>query len=263
MKVDDPEVSLRTIIAAELARLSCRYAFYYRPHTGDPILLKNCEVFTAASIIKVPILFAWMYLERIGEVDRGEVCDLDAEPQVQGAGLSWLLRTRRLPFADVLLLMIVLSDNLCANLVIRRVGTERLNAIFRGPLGLRDTRLERKLMDLNARAAGCENWISVQDSIRLYRLRDELMPAERGWIEPMLRASMDTNLWLRNVTRDSVPFCHKTGCITGVLNDWGYTEKFDLFLLTQDVADEHQVNALLDRLGPLVFAEPGPPQAQS
>ena len=73
---------------------------------------------------------------------------------MQGAGLSWLLQTRRLPFGDVLLLMIALSDNLCTNLVIRRIGIARLNAIFRGPLGLLDTRIERKLFDYDTASAG-------------------------------------------------------------------------------------------------------------
>ena len=93
---------------------------------------------------------------------------------MQGAGLSWLLQTRRLPFGDVLLLMIALSDNLCTNLVIRRIGIERLNAIFRGPLGLPDARIERKLFDYDARARGLDNYVSAADCIQLYRLRDEL-----------------------------------------------------------------------------------------
>ncbi|OQA43339.1 MAG: hypothetical protein BWY52_01888 [Chloroflexi bacterium ADurb.Bin325] len=49
-------------------------------------------------------------------------------------------------------------------------------------------------------------------------------------------------------------FYHKTGNIEGVLHDWGYTEDTDLFLLTQNVQDESEVYAALDRLGPLLLA---------
>jgi beta-lactamase class A len=243
-------VNLHEIVSAELARLTCDYAFYYRPRDGNPLLLKNRDLFLSASIIKVPILFAWSYLERIGRASRDEMCELDLEPQVQGAGLSWLLQTRRLPFGDVLLLMIALSDNLCTNLVIRRIGIERLDAIFRGPLGLKDTRLERKLFDYEARSRGLDNYVSARDCIQLYRLRDALTPAERGWIEPMLLACTDGALWLRSVPRDTVAFYHKTGNIEGVLHDWGYTADADLFLLTQNVAAEGEVCDLLSRLGP-------------
>jgi len=241
------------LIRATLSSLDCDYALYYRPRGGEPLLFKNCDLFLAASLIKVPILFAWAYLERLGRVNREEVCDLDLEPQVPGAGLSWLLRTRRLPFHDVPLLMIALSDNLCTNLVIRRIGMERLNEVFRGPLGLQDTRVERKLMDYAARAAGKENRVSVRDCVHLFALRDALDPQERAWIEPMLLACDDLGLWLRNIRRDSIAFYHKTGSIEGVLHDWGYTAEADLFLLTQRVGDESAVYRALDRLGPALL----------
>lgn len=244
-------------LATDVLRgLTCDYAFYYRPRGGQPLLLKNCDRFLSASIIKAPILFAWAHLERLGRASRDEMCDLDLEPAVGGAGLSWLLRTRRLPFHDVLLLMIALSDNLCTNLVIRRIGIERLNEIFRGPLGLLDTRVERKLMDYGARAAGKENWISARDCVRLFALRDALTPEEGAWIEPMLLACADLGLWLRNIPRDTVAFYHKTGNIEGVLHDWGYTAEADLFLLTQNVTDELSVYRVLDQLGPHLLGEP-------
>lgn len=241
------------LIRDTLATLTCDYAFYYRPRGSEPLLLQTRERFLSASIIKAPILFAWASLERSGRANRDEMCELDLEPAVGGSGLSPLLSTRRLPFHDVLLLMISVSDNLCTNLVIRRIGIERLNEIFRGPLGLQDTRVERKLMDYAARAAGRENWISARDCVRLFALRDALSPTERAWIEPLLLACDDLGLWLRNVPRDTVAFYHKTGNIEGVLHDWGYTEKADLFLLTQNVNDEREVYRVFDRLGPVLL----------
>jgi len=237
-------------VRRELAALTCDYAFYWQPRGGEPLLVKNRDLFLSASIIKVPILFAWAYLERSGRAGRDEICELELEPQVQGAGLSWLLQTRRLPFGDVLLLMTALSDNLCTNLVIRRIGIERLNAIFRGPLGLPDARIERRLFDYEAHAQGLDNYVSAADCVRFYRLRDELAGAERAWIEPMLLANADLGLWLRSVARDIVDFYHKTGNIPGVLHDWGYTRDTDLFLLTQNVQDEGEVYELMSRLGP-------------
>jgi len=244
------DAELAAEVRREISALTCDYAFYCRPADGEPLLLKNRDLFPSASIIKVPILFAWAYLERNGRAGRDEICELNLEPQVQGAGLSWLLQTRRLPFGDVLLLMIALSDNLCTNLVIRRIGIERLNAIFRGPLGLPDIRLERRLFDDDARALGLDNYVSAADCVQLYRLRDALTDVERDWIEPMFLANADLGLWLRSVKRDTVDFYHKTGSIPGVLHDWGYTRDTDLFLLTQNVKNEGEVYDVLSRLGP-------------
>ena len=204
-------------------------------------------------MIKVPILLAWIYLEHSGEVDRAEMCDLDAEPQVQGSGFSWLLRARQLPYQDVLLMMIALSDNLCTNLVIRRAGLERLNQVFKGPLGLTGTRLERKLFDYAARDRGLDNWISAEDCIRLYQLIQNLDPADRAWVNAMLEVNQDDALLKRRIPRDTLVFYHKTGSINQVLHDWGYTDRCQIFLLTQNVPDEPAVFEVFGELGQLMI----------
>ena len=219
-----------------------QYAFYLRRKNENPILQTNVdserERFSSASIIKIPILLSWVFLERRGEVSRAEICDLDAEPQVQGAGFSWLLRNRRLPYQDVLLLMMAVSDNLCANLIIQRVGVERLGQVFREELGLGGTTLQRKLMDYAARARGLDNWITAADCIRFFDLFHNLRADERAWVEPMLAANQDDLLLMRCIPRDTITFYHKTGSIPGALHDWGYTADCDIFLLTQGVQNE-------------------------
>ncbi|HZW04418.1 MAG TPA: serine hydrolase [Anaerolineaceae bacterium] len=228
--------------------MGLRYAFYYR-QAGDPVFAANAERFASASIIKVPILLAWLHLERAGQVDRFECCDLDREPVVKGAGYSWKLAQRRLPYHDVLLMMIALSDNLCTNAVIERIGLERLNAVIHGPLGLAHSAVERKLMDFAARQRGLDNYIGAADAVRLYTLVKGLPADERTWVEGLLSACQDDTLLKRNVPRDRVRFFHKTGSIPGVLHDWGYTQRCEMFLLTNGVTDEARVVAVFGALG--------------
>ena len=234
------------------------YAFYYRRGSEVPILQTNVDPqgqrFSSASIIKIPILLSWVMLERRGEVDREEICDLDAEPQVQGAGFSWLLRARRLPYQDILLLMISVSDNLCTNLVIRRLGLQRLGEVFREELGLEGTILQRKLMDYAARARGLDNWITAADCIRLFDLFHSLKDTERAWVEPMLAANQDDLLLMRCIPRDTLTFYHKTGSIPGVLHDWGYTTGCDIFLLTQGIPDEPAAFEVFGEMGKWMIA---------
>ena len=123
-------LQVEQFIDEALKGLSCAYALYYRPRGGPGILRKNCDRFLSASIIKIPILYAWAYLEQAGFVCRSETCDLDAEAQVEGAGLTRLFHQRTLPYHDVLTMMVTVSDNLCTNLVIRRLGMPRLNDVF-------------------------------------------------------------------------------------------------------------------------------------
>ncbi len=242
---------------SSLGQLNCQYSFYFAPTAGVPLYQANHERFSSASLIKAPILLAWLYLERLGEVDRAELCDLDAEPQVQGAGFSWLLRARRLPYQDVLLMMIALSDNLCTNLVIHRAGLDRLNQIFHDALGLPGAELQRRLMDFAARSRGLDNWITAQDCIHLFALIDQLAPMERAWVDALLGVCQENRFFLRDVPGDTLvderTFHHKTGSIPGVLHDWGYNDRGRIFLLTQGVTDEVVVCRVFGELGKLLL----------
>jgi beta-lactamase class A len=232
-----------------LDTLNTRYAFFFERAGQPPYRRANCDRFRSASIIKVPILLAWLHLERAGLVSREELCDLDAEEQVQGAGLSWLLQTRRLPYADILLLMIALSDNLCTNLVIRRCGLERLQQIFENTLRLPGTRLERKLMDYAARAHGLDNWITPADCERLFDCIIELPADERAFVEHMLAVNQDDILFKRSLPRDTLTFFHKTGSLNGLLHDWGYTHSCRIFLLTENVSSEPEAMEVFGEVG--------------
>ena len=236
-----------------LDSLGCKYAFYFNSGNGQPVFYANHERFFSASMIKVPILLAWLRLEKAGVVDRAELCRLDDEEQVQGAGFSWLLRARQIPFQDALLLMIAVSDNLCTNLVIRRAGLERLNQVFHEDLGLEGTALERKLFDYEARARGKDNWISARDCIRMYQLIHDLDEPDRAWVESMLAVNQDMALLMRNIPRDTLVFYHKTGNITGVLHDWGYTSKRQIFLLAQEVTCQPAAFEVFGKLGRMLI----------
>ncbi len=230
-----------------------QYAFYSRQSGQPPLLQANVDAdltrFSSASLIKIPILLAWVYLERSGQIHRAELCDLDSEPQVQGAGFSWLLRGRKIPYQDVLLMMIAISDNLCTNLVIQRIGLERLDQVFHQDLGLGATALQRKLMDYEARARGLDNWVTAADCIRFFDLLHNLRPDELAWVEPMLAANQDDLLLMRRIPRDTLTFYHKTGSIPGVLHDWGYTRDCDIFLITQNQPDEPAAFEVFGEMG--------------
>ncbi|WP_322793023.1 serine hydrolase [Bellilinea sp.] len=242
-----------TPFLAEINTLNIQFAFYFQRNASAPLQAGNAQRFPAASIIKIPILLAWVLLERQGEVSQREICHLDDEPEVHGAGFSWLLQARHLPYHDVLLMMMALSDNLCTNLIIRRIGLERLNHLFRQEMGLTGTQLQRKLMDFEARKKGLDNWISADDCIRYFDLFENLNAAEKGWVEPMLLVNQDDLLLKRDLPRDEVDFYHKTGSIPGVLHDWGYTRTCRIFLLTSGATDETVLYPIFGKAGQLLL----------
>lgn len=230
-----------------------QYAFYFRKQgQSQPLYAANCERFHSASLIKLPLLLAWVLLERSGEVHRTEVCDLDAEPQVQGAGFSWMLRARQLPFQDVLLLMISLSDNLCTNLILRRIGLERAQKLITEDLSLPGMELQRKLMDYEARDRGLDNYLTPAACIHLFDLFRSLTSAEQAWVYPMLEVNQDDLYLRRSIQRDTFTFYHKTGSMTNLAHDWGFTNDCDIFLLMQNIPDEPAAYDLFGQAGHLL-----------
>jgi beta-lactamase class A len=244
---------INELVPSSLQALNCKYAFYFRQKGQEPILLANSQRFPSASLIKVPILLAWLALERHGLLNRLELCSLDAEPVVRGAGFAWQFTTRQLSYADVLLMMISTSDNFCTNLVIQRAGRQRLQRVFEEELGLTGTELQRKLFDLEARQRGLDNWISPDDCVHLFDLIDGLRPEEREWVKQVLSACQEDNLLTRDIPRDTIIFHQKSGNIDSVLHNWGFTEDRQIFLLTHQFEDELKTTRVFGELGRLLL----------
>ena len=117
----------------------------------------------SASLIKLFIM-----MEAFGQINDGQLAAVEtlafAEPdRVAGAGLLQELPagTSR-TVLELIELMITESDNIATNLLIERLGMERINARIRS-LGCHDSILRRKMMDFDAAAAGLENLTSVND----------------------------------------------------------------------------------------------------
>lgn len=236
-------------LVTKLNSLQVEYAFYYSSNQAEPIFMANQTLFRSASIIKIPILLAWIELEKSGGVNRHQLCDLDGELPVGGSGFAEQFATRKIAFADVLLMMIATSDNLCTNLIIKEIGLERLQQVMNTALGLQHTRCERKLMDFDARERGLDNYIDAGECIRFYDLISRLQPDDLNWVRSMLLANTDTALLMRSIPRDTLDFYHKTGSMDGVLHDWGFTDRCRVFLLTQKVTDELAVFEVFGELG--------------
>lgn len=225
------------------------YALYFHQSGHEVHYHKNQDTFKSASLIKVPILLSWLLLEKEGGVNRSEICDLESEPLVTGAGFAFKFQQRKLPFADVLLMMIATSDNLCTNLVIKRIGLERLERLFKEGLGLQKSVCQRKLMDYEARSKGLDNWVNADECIQLFQLIKRLDVVDRRWVDSLLHSCQDSALLARNLPRDTVDFYHKTGSMEMTLLDWGYTNDAEIFLLTNDVQEEPPVFELFGALG--------------
>jgi len=191
--------------------------------TGEEIDINGDEVFPSASIIKIPILVEALRQRAEGRLSLEERVTLMEEDKVGGSGVLKEMTTGlSLPFSDVLTLMIIVSDNVAANIAIARVGMENVNAYVR-QLGLRRTVLQRKLMDFEARKRGLDNLTSPRDIADLLQKL-----ATKTMLNPEA-CERALDIMKRQQVRDRIPrylpsgtpVAHKTGEIAGIRHDVG------------------------------------------
>lgn len=133
--------------------------------TDGRIFLENPDhVFAQASSIKVAIL-AELYRQQqqsqegtSGKAKLGDLYIVDPRDLVDGSAIMSGLSpgVTRVTNRDLATFMVAVSDNSATNVLIDRVGMQNVNALL-DSLGLRQTRLQRKMIDVKAAQEGREN----------------------------------------------------------------------------------------------------------
>ncbi|MDP9338052.1 MAG: class A beta-lactamase-related serine hydrolase [Acidobacteriota bacterium] len=142
--------------------------------TGQKFLLRADSVFPQASSIKIAVL-AELYHQnqlatqattgkaRLSDLYTMQSADLVADSDIMN-GLT--PGVTRITNRDLATMMIAVSDNSATNVLIDRLGMDNVNALL-DTLGLRNTRLRRKMMDVKAAAEGRENISTPQEMLTL------------------------------------------------------------------------------------------------
>ena len=143
--------------------------------TDGRAILKNADrVFPTASSIKIAILLELYHQEQEarggvqGKARLNDLYDFDPKMLVEFSQIMAGLTpgVTRVTNSDIAQFMIAVSDNTAANVLIDRLGMEKVNATLRN-LGLTKTMLRRKMMDFEAAKRGNENVSTPQEMARL------------------------------------------------------------------------------------------------
>src|SRR6185369_17178025 len=118
------------------------------------------------STIKLAIVYELFKQVEEGTIRLDEMLTLDRARAVGGSGVLFELGTPTLSIRDYATLMVTLSDNTATNILIDRLGMERIAARRQG-LGLKGTKLRRHMMDTAAARRGEENVSTPDELVRL------------------------------------------------------------------------------------------------
>jgi len=131
--------------------------------SGERISHLERESFPTASTIKLAIVYELFTQAAEGAIRMDETITLDRRKAVGGTGVLIELGTPTLSIRDYAALMVTLSDNTATNVLIDRLGMEKITRRMQG-LGLTGTKLRRHMMDTEAARRGDEN-VSTPDEI--------------------------------------------------------------------------------------------------
>jgi beta-lactamase class A len=212
--------------------------------SGRKWLLHGDDVFPQASSIKIAVLAELYRQDQEGGVKLSDQyvmkqSDLVQDSDVMGGltpGVSLVTNH------DLASFMVSVSDNSATNVLIERVGMDNVNKLL-DKLGLKNTRLRRKMMDINAAKEGRENiatpneMMTLLESIYRGKVLDKTHTDE---FFKMLGTHKESAL-MRGLP-DGVKAATKPGALEGVRNDSGLVfaknRPFVLCVMTTYLRDE-------------------------
>lgn len=263
------------------------FGFYAeRLDNGARLEFNADENFPSASVIKLPVLVEAFRQITAGAYSLDQRIELRETDKVIGSGILKDLKPGLAPtFGDWLVLMICISDNVAANVVINSVGVENVNRMM-ASLGLKQSRLTGKILIDQTHKTETETGkaerspMTPRDLGRLLALierRDPAMNISVGNLERMLailKLTQTNSTIARGLpyemlhadgdSKPKITVAYKTGSIRGVVNDAGivFTPDFTyvVALMSKDSQDRRAVpdsegRVTLGKISEMIYRE--------
>jgi beta-lactamase class A len=190
---------------------------------GHKYLLHGHDVFPQASSIKICVLAELYRQAQQGKLKLTDLYTVNAADLVQDSDIMGGLTpgVTRITLRDLATMMVAVSDNSATNVLIDRVGMDNVNAFLNG-LGLHDTRLRRKMMDLKAAAEGRENISTPNEMMSLLEALYRGQVLNKEMTDDFFKVlSTHKNGWIPRNLPDDLKIASKPGELEGVRNDSG------------------------------------------
>jgi beta-lactamase class A len=207
------------------------YSFFIKDLcTGESYSHNEHEVVSSASTIKLPVMAEVMSQVKGGMLSLGQRITVKAADKVDYSILQLLETGNTYSLLDVVKLMIIQSDNTAANILIDLVGMDAVNRNIEQQ-GMKDTRLQRRMLDFAAKSEGRDNFTSAYDMAlfleRLYNGKVVDNTYDALMVEVM-KQQLDRSMVYVDIP-DDVVVAHKTGDLDRSNHDVGifYTPKGD------------------------------------
>lgn len=272
VRAPDPSATLRAEIESLVAASGAEVAVAVKSLDGEvELLIRPDEEFHAASTMKVAVMVELFRQATAGDLDldtaipvvnefrsivdgspfslsAGDDSDRDIYDRIGG----------QMTYRELSEVMITISSNLATNLLIDRLGADRVQATT-DRLGATGMKVRRGVEDTKAFAAGLNNTTTARGLLVLL----EAIAAGRAGSPEATREMIE--ILARQRFNDAIPaglpervrVAHKTGSITRIHHDAGivYGEKpYVLVVLTRGIDQNKRSAALIAEIARVVHA---------
>lgn len=190
--------------------------------SGERFAVNENVVFPQASAIKVAILMEVFKQAHEGKFKLTDTRRIQREDKTGGSGILAELGdgTVEMTLHDLCVLMIVLSDNTATNMLLDLVGRENINRTL-ASLGLKETKVQRRMMDMEAAKRGQENLSTPAEAARIMEILYKGEFVSRSICDEILgilKKGKATNL--KAGLPEEIVVASKPGSIPGVTTEW-------------------------------------------
>ena len=215
------------------------------------------KVFPSASTIKILIMVEAFRRIELGEYKIDEKIKVDEKDRVDFSIITELDEDEY-SFIDLIIWMIIISDNTATNVLIETLGYEEINKMAK-LLNCKNTVLQRKMMDFERAKLGKENLTTAMDmALIMDKIYNKSILSAKS-------CDMMIDILKMQRHRDKLPgyivgdvnLANKTGELTGINHDIGifYLENLDYLIgvFTTDAKDDIVGKKTIGKISKLVY----------
>jgi beta-lactamase class A len=222
----------------------------------NSVNIKSEQVVSSASLIKLPLLVAFLQEVDGGGVQLNEMLEMTEDVKAGQAGdLQKLPLGSKISALETLTKMIAISDNTATNMILKRLGgKEKVNPKFKS-WGLTTTSINSPLPDLEG-----TNTTSARDLVNLFGGVEAgrwLKPRSRDRLLDIMRRT-ETNSLLPQGIEPNARIAHKTGNLSKVVGDVGLVDTTDgkryiIAAIVKRPKEDRQAEELIRQISRLTY----------
>lgn len=238
-----------------------KYSFFFEDLKSGYVYGYNENVsMTAAGCMKLPIAVSLIKAVEDNKVDFMDKIKIQSSDKVYGTGIIHEFNEREYTVFELLVIMLIQSDNTAANKIIDILGMEQINEDIVS-MGLKNTRLNRKTNDERTNITDLENITTAYDLSRIWKhlVDGTFLSKENGQmlIDILRRQQIKNKLALYIPDNLKIEISSKTGDKKGVENDTAYLElakgKFVFTVLSKEIPNSVYGTVSLAKSGKMMW----------